>query len=1310
MTRLLLLASLVLLATPFAFAQPNPVTNGGFETLGPNGFPADWSILGDVSVSNDAHSGKNAVLIKRDKIELEAGLNRDWKPDSGEQGTMLSELKGGIRFWYKVLSASDDAALHFFVIPMSKRPMEDTGDPRADFLIPRSQTGDGKWHMGLVAYDFTQNPDVKWVHLSPRIMGSEAKLLLDDVEWLEKAGPVLSITGLRWEEDQRKPGERATLAVRVRNIGDVATHAAMVRVTCPDYLHVAGAAEADVPTLPPDELTELRFAIDGRRDRADAIAISASEPAATAPAADAEFRLEPKAETIQLRADRFILARGEATTLRAIVRGTGTAIATDISGKLDLSDAALDLVEAPTGPVEAAPGREVALTWKVRAQQETASTMAIARLLAGRVPLQDGVSELVVGPKAGPAPERAGAHVERDTAWLQGEGIRLVVHQTALGFGIGDLQVKRTAWETVGRVPSMGRIVLRAGDVGRDLVPLYGAARAEDDALVVDCAHTDAAGAEWTATITFALRDDGRNIGVTSSLRCNRTAKLLAFDAPMLYVGEGSFGSAKDEALFPGLDWLDKDDVSSEYEGKLIAKGHPHQVRYVPHPQMITIPLMSVYHDGTTVGLLWDCRRKWDDSHDRPAACFGSPDRFEGRNAHLMGLFVPSVAEEGKPWVRMNEREAWTPYELPANREISVESVIYARTGTHDALAAMDEWFRIYGPPKPLSYPQGTVPAEVVFNMRAYLESLWVPKEQEWWTSRGAGKLLSPKGRPMSFVHELLKGALIVDDPLVKQRCRARAEEVLGLANGDRPMWMDAGFDYGRADDHLVNLGAQAMAVMAGQGKDGAWRFDADRMDPGIFKGMDYHRLGPDNAAELGTCAQSAYTLLRFARMSGESRAYEAGVKALKFMEQYRVPRAAQVWEVMVHAPDILAAADAVDAYLEGYQYDGNREWLDEAVRWGRGGLPFVYLWDDPEKPFILGASIPVFGASWESGSWFGRPVQWNGLRHARALLKLARYDDSLPWRQLAQTIVVSAMYQQSTDPDDVALWPDSISAIDGSKAGWIFAPVQISEPFYTLIGRQEEPDTVMLGKLPQRLYLNSGADIKSAAWEGDKVTATLSYPSGEFGYTVLVGVARPEEVLLDGAPLTQDPRLDDGDAAGWRYNGGAAMCVVRITADGEHQLEIRGVHYQNPGLMPETANRIAFDFDKGLEGWMAAHDIGTLSVKDGVLQVPVTGGDPYMVRNFLSVSGESIKEVVVRMKASESQGAQFYWGTAAAPGFAEARVFNFPIIPDGEWHDYRIPVGTHAAWKGQTITGIRLDPLQPGVAATVEIDSIRGE
>jgi hypothetical protein len=352
-----------------------------------------------------------------------------------------------------------------------------------------------------------------------------------------------------------------------------------------------------------------------------------------------------------------------------------------------------------------------------------------------------------------------------------------------------------------------------------------------------------------------------------------------------------------------------------------------------------------------------------------------------------------------------------------------------------------------------------------------------------------------------------------------------------------------------------------------------------------------------------------------------------------------------------------------------------------------------------------------VFGASWETGSWFGRPVQWNGLRHARALVKLAAHDDSLPWRQLAELLVVSAMYQQSTDDVDVALWPDSISALDGSKAGWIFAPLHITEPLYMLIGRQEEPDTAILGRLPQRIHLSSSADILGASWDGDVISASLSYPPEESGYTLLVGVSKPSAVLLDGKAIAEmGAALEAGAEAGWRHDTGHAMLFVRATTDGKHRLEVQGVRYLEPLLLPDERTRIVFEFADGPEGWVPANHIEALTTDDGVLHVPVTGVDPFMTRQVLRVDGSTVAEVAIRMRAPTGTEAQFYWGTQATPGFAEERVIDFPITGDGQWHEYRLPVGTHASWKGQTITAIRLDPLSPGSAATVDIDWIRGQ
>ncbi len=728
---------------------------------------------------------------------------------------------------------------------------------------------------------------------------------------------------------------------------------------------------------------------------------------------------------------------------------------------------------------------------------------------------------------------------------------------------------------------------------------------------------------------------------------------------------------------------------------------------------------MSVYGDGTTVGLLWDIHQRWDGRHDRPCATFCSPNYRGGTGGHLMGLFAPSVAGEG--WVKENDRVASKPYPLEAGQRLVLSGHLYAQDGTKDALTAMDRWFDLYGVIDPAPLPRGNYDGEIEFSMRAYLESLWIPEEQTFWTSRGAGPLLSPKAIPPSYEWELRKAALVTTNGDLCATYEAKADQIHELTGGAAPVASDFGFDYGGAGNWVIGTAAQVQPRAASQHDDGSWRFDADRKDPSIFKGLDYHELGPDDAAEVGTTARNACDTLLAARVTGDELAWESGLRALRHLQTFRVPRAAQVWEVPVHCPDILAAADAVDAFLEAYQYDGDEQWLEQARRWARAGLPFVYFWDDPQQPFLRYASIPVFGASWNQWSWYGRAVQWNGLRHAYALLKLSRYDDSFPWHQIGEGITRSAIHQQSTQEDDIALWPDSIGAIEGDKSGWVFEPGQILKNVYTLIGRECEPQTVIVGVRPKRLHITSGAELSDFTWDGSTLRGKLTYPSGENGITIICNVAEPEAVVADGEELPQVDNAEDTPQAAWDYRAGYALVVLRLTDDGfvrgrargPHAIEVRGAEYQSSNLSPPAKTRVDFGFDQDIEGWLPAHAIGSLRVRDGVLVIPVTAPDPYLTRANMDLQGQADEVIVLRMRLTdvgEAPSGQFYWVTEDSPSYAEDKVVQFAVTGDGQWHEYRIEVGRHEMWAGHHIMGIRLDPFQVPAGAQAEVEWLREE
>jgi hypothetical protein len=104
-----------------------------------------------------------------------------------------------------------------------------------------------------------------------------------------------------------------------------------------------------------------------------------------------------------------------------------------------------------------------------------------------------------------------------------------------------------------------------------------------------------------------------------------------------------------------------------------------------------------------------------------------------------------------------------------------------------------------------------------------------------------------------------------------------------------------------------------------------------------------------------------------------------------------------------------------------------------------------------------------------------------------------------------------------------------------------------------------------------------------------------------------------------------------------------------------------------------------------------------------------ITGPDPYVVRGMLKIDAGQCPVVEIRLRVTAGAGGQFYWGTTAAPGFSEDRVRTFDVIADGAFHTYRIELGTHAGWAGQTIAGIRIDPGNGAAAADFALVYVRG-
>lgn len=304
-------------------------------------------------------------------------------------------------------------------------------------------------------------------------------------------------------------------------------------------------------------------------------------------------------------------------------------------------------------------------------------------------------------------------------------------------------------------------------------------------------------------------------------------------------------------------------------------------------------------------------------------------------------------------------------------------------------------------------------------------------------------------------------------------------------------------FVTGRAAEWQAVRDGQVQGLLRQQKSDGSFRYDGPL------------RRGHFEDTAVGVCARPAQVLLDYARLTGDKTALDAGLRTLDYMtaKRFDVPRGAQVWEIPLHTPDLLASAYAVWAYVRGYELTGKKEYLAEARRWALSGIPFVYLWS--RYPVMLYATPPVFGAThWKAPNWMGLPVQWVGGVYAYALALLAPHEPSLQWTHLARGILISAEQQQYPDGKWVGLLPDS----------------------FVLAAQQRNPARINPCALVSlRLVLDGQVDSLAVAFDGKhRVVAPFPLAIRE-GKAYLKGRKGVEyQVLVDGKPVTIKSQGDD--------------------------------------------------------------------------------------------------------------------------------------------------------------------------------------
>lgn len=771
------------------------------------------------------------------------------------------------------------------------------------------------------------------------------------------------------------------------------------------------------------------------------------------------------------------------------------------AGSVLTPDGTIRHIEVPPLP------RSATTAWRIRAPGQT-GTFPI-RVYAAIPPATcEILLRVVSAPPALPAdPPQYGRAVQQPgLVILEGNTVRLAAVGSSGGFEYALVDGwDGNRWQRVGAFPHLGLVVAGEHEQPRHVYIRPQVATAQQNVLALMAQNqVDAAGVRWSAALTAMVEADGLNL--TYVLEADRPVDVWAYRGPELLVGETAFGVAKDAAILPGLEYLEAGEVSNSTR----ATGPREPDRSVPHPLKLTAPLMAVEAGGFVTALGWSMDDRWDGSTPRCAVVFASPNQVQLQENHLLGLWLPSLtslAEEGRFTARK-------PYSLLRGTTLTLRTVLWVQPQPARAEHAFRWWARRFGLPS--IQPSNDLLLEYLPLARhAYLNALWSDNPKGW----GGAVGWAPAPQPGVCTLLLFDGWL-EPDGAKRAAVLERAQEVISAIASQEPsrlgtmgdchaMAGELPFYAGYVARNIRVAEESARALARAAQPDGTWVYQGYPDDP------MRRNLGRAGETGSGLCDRNAFRILRAAHLGGDPELAAAGRKAVEALRRFRVPRAAQLWEVPLHAPDILSSAYCVRAFVEAYELFGEPAYLEDARRFAETGLPFVYLWSDQHIRPMAYATIPVFGSSFFLVPWFGVPVQWCGLEYAYALKQLARHDPDPLWARLAKGIAESGIRQTYREGPNKGTLPDSWNLQANRPQPVDVNPSALLATVLAALGHDPRIKFAQHGGWT----VASGAEIEQVTAESRHVAVRIRLLSGATSYTLVRPVPVPPEVTVNREP-----------------------------------------------------------------------------------------------------------------------------------------------------------------------------------------------
>lgn len=128
------------------------------------------------------------------------------------------------------------------------------------------------------------------------------------------------------------------------------------------------------------------------------------------------------------------------------------------------------------------------------------------------------------------------------------------------------------------------------------------------------------------------------------------------------------------------------------------------------------------------------------------------------------------------------------------------------------------------------------------------------------------------------------------------------------------------------------------------------------------------------------------------------------------------------------------------------------------------------------------------------------------------------------------------------------------------------------------------------------------------------------------------------------------------------------------------------------------------YEFTRDRQGWWYVNATDAGWPIRGELSLKLDQKDPQLIGPAGAWAASDAPVLVIHAAFQTThRHAQIFWSTLTAPGFDEKRSMTFPIIGDGKFRTYEVPLSSSVEYRG-LITGLRLDPVPNGTPS----DSLR--